>query len=207
MALATLIGYFAKKDEAVQALRGLTSRDFRSAALIHKGMNGEVRIEDPLLRRRLLTIMLAAVLTGAAAGMIARLLHWTQSLPAWTLAASLPVTLAAAATGALAAILWLRRVRPGVDSGVLGEHASWLVCGESVLILQAPVEALQRPVTLLRESGDIPPALFVMHPRRERRSETRVPEVKLSRHRSPSMFGAMPGNSSWTRGRSAARNC
>jgi cyclic beta-1,2-glucan synthetase len=60
------------------------------------------------------------------------------------------------------------------------DHARWLVSGESVLILQAPVESLQRPVALLRENSDAHPALFVMHPKRERRAESRGPEAKLS---------------------------
>jgi cyclic beta-1,2-glucan synthetase len=60
------------------------------------------------------------------------------------------------------------------------DHARWLVSGESVLILQAPVESLQRPVAMLRESGDTPPALFIMHPKRERRAEARSTAVKLS---------------------------
>jgi cyclic beta-1,2-glucan synthetase len=76
--------------------------------------------------------------------------------------------------------LWLRRSRRGVEPGVLDDHARWLVSGESALILQAAVESLQRPVAMLRESGDIPPALFVMHPKRERRLEARGPAVKLS---------------------------
>ncbi len=70
--------------------------------------------------------------------------------------------------------------RKGVEAGVLHDHARWLVSGESVLILQAPVESLPLPVAILRESSDIPPALFVMHPKRERRIEARPPEVKLS---------------------------
>ncbi|WP_246167075.1 GH36-type glycosyl hydrolase domain-containing protein [Oryzomonas japonica] len=60
------------------------------------------------------------------------------------------------------------------------DHARWLLPGESVLILQAPIETLEIPVALLRESGDTPPALFIMHPKRERRVEARGPEVMLS---------------------------
>jgi cyclic beta-1,2-glucan synthetase len=85
-----------------------------------------------------------------------------------------------AAIGAGVALLWLRRFRRGVEAGIIRDHARWLVSGESVLILQAPVDSLQRPVTLLRESSDIPPALFVMHPKRERRAVARSPEVKLT---------------------------
>jgi cyclic beta-1,2-glucan synthetase len=88
--------------------------------------------------------------------------------------------LASAAIGALAALLWLQRSGHGVEPGVMADHGRWLVSGESVLILQEPVESLQRPVAQLRESSDIPPALFVLHPRRERRAEARNPETKLS---------------------------
>ena len=69
-----------------------------------------------------------------------------------------------------------RRIAPTL----LHKHARWLVSGESVLILQGPVESLPVPLALLRDSGDIPPALFVMHPPRERRLKARGPAVKLS---------------------------
>ena len=48
------------------------------------------------------------------------------------------------------------------------------------MILQAPMALLPGPVALLRESGDIPPALFVMYPQREQRPDLRGPEIKLS---------------------------
>ena len=153
---------------------------FSRTALVHKGTDGDVHIADPFFRRRALGATLAAILFGGIGGMAALLLHWSQSLPAWNISTSLALILACAAIGALAALLWLRRSRYGVEPGVMRDHARWLVSGESVLILQAPVESLQRPVALLRESSDIPPALFVMHPKRERRAEARSPAVKLS---------------------------
>jgi cyclic beta-1,2-glucan synthetase len=88
--------------------------------------------------------------------------------------------IACALTGCLAALLWLRRSRYGIEQRVMRDHARWLVSGESVLILQAPAESFQRPVALLRESSDIHPALFVIHPRHERRGKERGPMVKLS---------------------------
>ena len=180
MGVGILISYFAKQDEARKALRELARQGFRRAALVHKGTDGDVHIADPFLWRRALGVTLAACLFGGIAGMAALLLHWSQSLPGWNISTSLTLILACATIGALADLLWLRRSRDGVEPGVMRDHARWLVSGESVLILQAPVESLQRPVTLLRESSDIHPALFVMHPKRERRAEARGPEVKLS---------------------------
>ncbi len=180
MGVGILIGYFAKQDEARKALRELTRQGFRRTALVHKGTDGDVRIVDPFHRRRALGVTLAACLSGGVAGMAALLRHWSQSLPAWNIPSSLTLIPACAAIGALTALVWLRRSRYGVEPGILHDHARWLVSGESVLILQAPVESLQRPVAMLRESSDIPPALFVMHPRRERRTGARGPVAKLS---------------------------
>ncbi|KAF0216735.1 MAG: hypothetical protein FD174_3558 [Geobacteraceae bacterium] len=181
MGLAILIGYFAKQDEARKALRELARQDFRRAALMHKGADGDVHIADPFRWRRALGVALAACLFGGIAGIAALFLHWTKSLPGWNIATPLTLILASAAIGALGALLWLRRSRYGVEQGGMRDHARWLVSGESVLILQAPVESLQHPMAMLRESSDIPPALFIMHPKRERRADARGSEVKLSR--------------------------
>jgi len=178
--LAILIGYFAKQDEARKALRDLAREDYRSAALIHKDLDGDVHVSDPFLWRRALVVILAACLSAGLGGVAALLLHWPKSLTIWNMSTSLACILVGAAIGVLAAILWLRRSRYGVEPRVLHDHARWLVSGESVLILQAPVESLQRPVAILREGSDIPPALFVMHPKQERRVTARGSENKLS---------------------------
>jgi len=51
-----------------------------------------------------------------------------------------------------------------VDLRLLEDHSRWLVAGESVVILQAPLETLGIPTALLLESGEIPPALFILRP-------------------------------------------
>ena len=57
----------------------------------------------------------------------------------------------------------------------------WLMSEETVLILQAPIETLRFPVAVLRESGEIPPAVFVLHPKRENPiGDVRSPGVPLS---------------------------
>ena len=180
MGFGTLIGYFAKQDEARRALRELAAQGFHRAALLHRGKDGDVRIADPFLRRRALEITLGAALFGGIGGLVALLRHWSMSFPLRDISFSLTSILACAATGALATLLWQRRSRYGVDPGIMRDQARWLLCGESVLILQASVESLQRPLSMLRESNDIPPALFVMHPKAERRHEARGPVLKLS---------------------------
>ncbi len=180
MGVGILIGYFAKQDEAQRALRELARQGFSRTALVNKGMDGEVHVQDPFLWRRALRVTLAACLFGGITGLGALLLHWLKLLSVWNIFNPLTLILTGTSIGVLAATLWFRRSRYGVEPGIMRDHARWLVSGESVLILQAPVESLQRPVALLREISDIPPALFVMYPKRERRVEARVPEVKLS---------------------------
>ncbi|HEY3309097.1 MAG TPA: glucoamylase family protein [Desulfuromonadaceae bacterium] len=177
MGIGTLIGYFAKRDEARRALRELARQGFRRIALVHRRLDGRVHTTDPFLWRRARGVVLAACLFGAVGGIVALLL---KLLPVRVISTPLTLILACAAIGALVGFLRLRRSKYGVQPGVMRDHARWLISGESVLILQAPVGSLQRPVALLRESSDIPPALFVMHPKRERRAEARGPAVKLS---------------------------
>ncbi|TVR32170.1 MAG: glycosyl transferase [Spirochaetaceae bacterium] len=49
---------------------------------------------------------------------------------------------------------------------LIADHSRWLASDESVLILQAPITSLRRPGALLREFGEIPPAIFVLNPKR-----------------------------------------
>jgi len=175
-----LIGYFSHKDQARKALRDLTRQGYNRTALVHKGTDGDINSTDSYFWRRVLGVTLAACLSSGIGWAAALLLHWVQSPPIWNISRSLALILASAAIGALAELTRLRRSRHGVEPEVMRDHARWLVTGETVLILQAPVESLQRPVALLRESADPPPALFIMHPRRDRRQEVRGPETKLS---------------------------
>ncbi|HEX9597727.1 MAG TPA: hypothetical protein VF982_12675, partial [Anaerolineales bacterium] len=179
MDLAILIAYFAQQNEARRVFRKLARQDVRRAVLVHKAANGDVHIRDPFLWRRAYTMILAAVLSGGLAGIAFLVLQWLGLLPSGNLF-TLTLFPAAAAIGAAVTLLLLRRSSYGVESGVVRDHARWLVSGESVLIIQVPVESLPRPVALLRESGETPLALFVMHPKCERRAEARAPKVKLS---------------------------
>ncbi len=175
-----LIGYFAQHDEARKALRELAQQGYSRTALVQKDTDGDVRHTVPFLRRRAFMAILAAILFGVIGQMAVLFLQLPLRFSLWGLSTSLAFSMSGALFGVLTTLLWLRRSRHGVDPGVIRDYARWLVSGESVLILQAPVESLQRPVASLRESGDPPPALFIIHPKRERRTETRSLAAKLS---------------------------
>ncbi len=180
MGSGILIGYYVKQDEARRALRELARNGYMRAALVHKGLDGEIHVADSFFWQRSLGVSFAACLSGGIGWIAALLLYWSQSYTVWNIPISLTLILIFSTCGALGAFFWLRRSRFCVDPGVVSSHSRWLVPGESVLILQTPVESMQQPVAMLRETGDPPPALFIMHPQREQRVERRIPAVNLS---------------------------
>ncbi len=180
MEAGTLIGYFAERDEARRALRELQRRGFRRAAWVHKTADGEVHIRDPFLWRRALGVTLTAIVFGGLAGVASLVLHGPVPILSGSLSALVPI-FAGGLIGALLGGVWIRRSKYGVERRLLEDHGRWLVSEETVLILQAPIERLRFPVAVLRESGDIPPAVFVLHPKRENPiGDVRSPGVPLS---------------------------
>ena len=180
MSLTTLIAYYSNQEEAVNARRGVADRGCRRLALVHKGLDGALRNTDPLSWRRAIETALVAFICAQVAGFAVMLTRWPEPPPGPVLALPLPVILLLAAAGALAVQFMLRHFRCRVDPAALRDHARRLLPGETLLVLQAPVESLALPMTFLRGASDTPPALFVMHPRRERRGAPRIPVEKLS---------------------------
>jgi cyclic beta-1,2-glucan synthetase len=161
-----LIGYFAKRDEARRALRELRRRGFRRVALASKTADGHIQTRDPFLRRRAFWAATAFILCGVLAETAAMSLQWSVPILSGNLSALIP-GLAGGIAGIFFAVAWMRRSRFGVERRLLKDHARWLVSEETVLILQAPIETLRSPVAVLRECDEIPPAIFVLHPKRE----------------------------------------
>ncbi len=180
MEAGILIGYFAKRDEARRALRKLQRTGFRRAALMSKTADGDVRTWDPFLWRRAFGATLTFVLFGVLAGVAFIGLHWPEPILSEGLPALIS-TFVGGIIGALSARVRIRRSKYGVERRLLEDHTRWLVSEETVLILQAPIETLRFPAAVLRESGDTPPAVFVLHPKRENPiGDVRSPGAALS---------------------------
>jgi len=160
-----LTAYFVRRDEARKALRELGRSGFRRAALIHKSADGRVRILDAFLWRRALAVTLSAVLVGGLAGAAFMVFHW--SWPGLSLTLEIETSiLTAAAFGALFGWAWVPRSKLGIERKLLADHSRWLATEETVLILQAPIDLMRFPVAVLRESGEIPPVVSVLNPKR-----------------------------------------
>ena len=162
-----LVGYFSNRKDAGRALRVLGRKRFSRAALVHKTADGDVHIRDPFLWRRGLAATLTAMLFGILAGSASLILDWSVPILGGALSPFILI-LASASIGALVGGVWTRRPKYGVERGLIENQTRWLVSEETALILQAPIETLRLPVALLRESAEIPPALFALHPERKR---------------------------------------
>jgi len=166
METGILIGYFAKRDEAREALKKLQRRGFHRAALVSKATDGNIHTWDPFQWRRIFGAAIAFILFGVLAGVTSINLRWPEPILGGVLSILIP-SLAGGFVGILFSAAWIRRSRFGLERRLIEDHARWLVSGETVLILRTPIEKLSSPVAMLRESGEIPPAIFVLHPKRE----------------------------------------
>jgi cyclic beta-1,2-glucan synthetase len=175
-----LVGYFAVREEARQALCELDKRGFRRALMIYKGADGDIRMWDRLLRRRVLSVMICAAIAAGLAGIA----HAVLDLPVVVLpksSSNLVAILVGGLIGAFLAAVWTRRSKRGLAGSVLKGHARWLMCEEAAVIVEVPVDALRLPVAVLRESGEIPPAVFILHPQCQRSvSDISGPTAPLS---------------------------
>ena len=163
MYVGTLIGYFGKPDDAGKAFRQLRGKGYERAAWVSKSADGKVLLRDPFPWYRTSAAVLGFLLLGALASLISRNVEWIGR-PAWV---SAPLAgLVGGLTGALLCIALMRRARFGVERRLIEDHARWLLSGESALILQASIDRLRDPVTVLLESGEMQPALFILYPKR-----------------------------------------
>lgn len=165
MKTGVLFAYFAKKEEGRQAFRMLQRRGFSRSAWLSRDLDGHITAGDPFLLRWIIGTI-GLILLGGLIATAVFMCAWpllTQSGMSWVM---LPCA-AGAVAGGIISLLIIRRGRYGIEWKLLETKAHWLLSGETMLVIQAAVEDLKTSVTLLQESGDVPPAVFILHPQRE----------------------------------------
>ena len=166
MKTGTLIGYYVKSQEAREAFRKLRRKGYRRVVWVSKNTDGEIHIGDPFRWHRIFGAAVAFILFGAFATVVLLSFQWPGPMFSRLPSVLIPAV-ACGVIGILLSVVWIRRSRFGVERKQLEDHTRWLVSGETALILQTPIERLRIPVTVLLESGETPPAVFVLHPQRE----------------------------------------
>jgi cyclic beta-1,2-glucan synthetase len=159
MKAGILTAFFVRRDEARAAMTELGRRGFRRSALIHKAANGRIKIQDPFFRRRALAMGILSLSLGGMTLAAYLLGQWPMTEPAASI-------LAAAALGAFVGFAWMQRTAFGIERRLFERYSRWLATEETVLVVQAPIERMRLPATLLRESGEIPPMVSVLNPER-----------------------------------------
>ncbi len=166
MDTGVLIGFYAKQDEARAALRELYRRGYRRVALVSKSADGMLHMYDPFLWRRALGIIIAALVVGGLVGVAYHILQMPESFPRASVTGVILVFISGM-IGAFIAGVCIRRSKYGVERKFIADHSRTLVSEETVLILQTPIARLRFPVKILREGGEISPAIFLLHPKRD----------------------------------------
>lgn len=166
MKTGILVAYFARQTEGREAFQKLRRRGCRRGAWLSRGLDGNVRAGGGSRWHRVFRTLAAFALFATLAAVILPRSGWRGLIPVEDPLGLIPI-LAGGIIGILLGEVWIRRSGGVVERDLLENHRRWLVCGETVLILQAPIDQMRAPVTLLREIGEIPPAIFLLHPRRE----------------------------------------
>ena len=146
-------------------MRALQGKGHRRSAAAHRTANGTIQVWDPFPWRRASGAALAAVLLGSLAGLGAAGLHAQIRVAGMGLSAAF-LGLAAGCLGALLGALWIRRSRHGIARRLLLDQARRLASEETVVVVRAPARRLPSAVAVLRESGELAPSVFIIHPRR-----------------------------------------
>ena len=158
-----LVSYFAERNEAQKAFGRLLRNGHRRVAWVSKSAAGKLQSRDPFRWYRLWGLAASIILFGALTEAISILLAWPAQMLGFFPGSLFPLLLGGS-LGILVNIAWMGRSKFGVERALLVNHARWLVPGETVIVLQGQIETLHFPFTLLLESGEIPPTVFVLHP-------------------------------------------
>ena len=180
MERATLIGYVPEHTEARRVFGELSKKGFRRLVLLSKAADGKTERTHPSVFQHRYSFILAALVSVALGGfamLVAFILgsDWLEGMP------GLPLYICVGTFASLAAWICLQRFVHGVGTVIVQEQIRLLMPGESALILQTPVGALEVPVAYLRAISDIPTTLFILYPKLERRIAVRGLGVRFSK--------------------------
>lgn len=153
-----LIGYYIEGKDAADAFRRLRRRRFRRTALISKSVDGTIK--QVAITPLILIAWGAAV--GLACGIPVSFIIFRTEAAFINFAGGVALGISVAA-GAITAWLAGRLFGLCVDRELVMKHTGWLVTDESVVIMQAPPQALKQALNLMRGTGESQPTIFSFH--------------------------------------------
>lgn len=157
-----LLSYFIEPKDAQASLRTLGRRGFRRRVLLLATPDGRLLQRDPNRPLRLILTLAIAALLGASAGLLAAIggLPLGFLPPVWE---GLLLGLLGAVVGAALGWLISSRIFPSVAKAAIDAQSAWLRGEETLLILQAPMQALSDAVKVLRDTVESDVSIFALH--------------------------------------------
>jgi len=155
-----LLGFYAERDDAAEAVARLRHSGFSDAQAIYRSPGGKVHIDRATSQRRSPWALAGALAGGALGLLLARVLGLEQQW-AVALVALVPALL-------LASVAWVimlrRRGQIAYLAGIPFDRAAdWLVGDETALAVPATTESMVSAMATLRSSGEAQPAIFAVH--------------------------------------------
>ncbi len=166
MKTGTLIAYFSKQEEAAKAYKKLRRKGYRRSAWLVKSSDGSVNNTAPFIWWRVFG-MIAFMIFASFVSMILFKFFYPQYQDFNGLNIYVCVGVVGGVIGIILSLVLIRRSKYGVEKSLLKAQARWMLSQEAALILQAPIERLRTPLTLLQEPNDITPTVFIFHPERK----------------------------------------
>ena len=166
MKTGTLIAYFSKQEEAAKAYKKLRRKGYRRSAWLGRSSDGSVVTTAPFIWWRVFG-MIVFMVFASFVSMVLFKFFYPQYQDFNGLNIYVCVGVVGGVIGIILSLVLIRRSKYGVEKSLLKAQARWMLSQEAALILQAPIERLRTPLTLLQEPNDITPTVFIFHPERK----------------------------------------
>ena len=164
--MGILIGFYANREDGIEAYRQLRRNRFLRACLMHKSPNKNHTIR--MFSKRQFTYW--GIILGSILGVLAGVLWIVAKGNPWILSDSFILAITGifgGVPGGLSARVFFRVFRLGIDEKLVEKTMRFLVSGETVVIAQTTLESMDDAFHLLQDYTESQPSIFVIHPERE----------------------------------------
>ena len=164
--IGLLLSYIRDPEVAQEALRLFGRKGYRRRILLQRTSQGRINRTDPSIRLRFILILTSGLILSTA-GLI---LSLSGGLPAFLPRAVLDHIIYSVIGFGVGLLLgWpvSRFLFFGVSKKITARQSSSLRSGESLMILQAPLQSLSPAVKLLRDSIETEISIFAQYPLRQ----------------------------------------
>ncbi len=154
-----VLGFYRERAAAAEAVQELRRQRFGRCATIYKSPEGRVTVEEHDVTPG------QGALLGAALGLMPTLVALLdRGARARALPLAGPMLLVPPLAGALAGWLGAQAFGLGINKRLIARYGRWVVRGETLVVVQASADGMERALSVMRGVGSEGPAVFVVRP-------------------------------------------